>query len=83
MNHITLHGDNQGTLSLAESPIFHRGSKHIAVWYHLIRQEIEDGRLQLAYIPIDCMLADRLTKALKSPVYIRFIRLLILVKELK
>ena len=83
LNHITLHGDNQGTLSLAENPIFHRGSKHIAVWYHLIRQEIEDGRLQLAYIPIDCMLADRLTKALKSPVHIRFIRLLILVKELK
>ena len=80
---ITLSGDNQGALSLAENPTFHRGSKHIAVRYHLIRQEVEEGRLQLAYIPTDRMPADGLTKALKSPAYIRFIRLLILVKEVK
>ena len=33
---ITLSGDNQGVLSLAENPTFHRGSKHIAVRYYLI-----------------------------------------------
>jgi len=80
---ITLYGDNQGALSLAENPTFHRGSKHIAVRYHLIRQEVEEGRLQLAYIPTDCMPADGLTKVLKSPAHARFIRLLTLVKEVK
>ena len=70
---ITLSGDNQGALSLAENPTFHRGSKHIAVRYHLIRQEVEEGRLQLAYIPTDRMPADGLTKALKSPAYMRFL----------
>jgi hypothetical protein len=81
LNPITLYGDNQGALSLAENPTFHRGSKHIAVRYHLIRQEVEEGRLQLAYIPTDCMPADGLTKALKSPVHMRFLQLLTLVKE--
>jgi hypothetical protein len=80
---ITLFGDNQGALSLAENPTFHRGSKHIAVRYHLVRQEVEEGRLQLAYIPTDRMPADRLTKALKTPAHMRFVRLLTLVKEVK
>jgi hypothetical protein len=80
---ITLSGDNQGALSLAENPTFHRGSKHIAVRYHLIRQEVEEGRLRLAYIPTDHMPADGLTKALKSPAHARFTRLLTLVKEVK
>jgi hypothetical protein len=77
----TVFGDNQGALSLAENPTFHRGSKHIAVRYHLIRQEVEEGRLQLSYIPTDRMPADGLTKALKTPVHTRFVRLLTLVKE--
>jgi hypothetical protein len=80
---ITLFGDNQGALSLAENPTFHRGSKHIAVRYHLVRQEVEEGRLQLAYIPTDHMPADGLTKALKTPAHMRFVRLLTLIKEVK
>jgi hypothetical protein len=80
---ITLYGDNQGSLALAENPTFHRGSKHIAVRYHLIRQEVEEGRLQLAYIPTDHMPADGLTKALKTPVHMRFVRLLTLVKKVE
>jgi hypothetical protein len=77
---ITLLGDNQGSLALAENPTFHRGSKHIAVRYHLIRQEVEEGRIQLAYIPTDCMPADGLTKVLKAPVHMQFVRLLTLAK---
>jgi hypothetical protein len=80
---ITLFGDNQGALSLAENPTFHRESKHIAVRYHLVRQEVEEGRLQLAYIPTDRMPADGLTKALKTPAHMQFVRLLTLVKEVK
>ena len=80
---MTLYGDNQGALSLAENPTFHRGSKHIAVRYHLVRQEVEMGRLQIAYIPTDHMPADGLTKVLKAPAHMRFIRLLTLVKEVK
>jgi hypothetical protein len=80
---ITLYNDNQGALSLAENPTFHRASKHIAFRYHLVRQEVEEDRLQLTYIPTDCMPVDGLTKALKTSAHIRFIRLLTLAKEAK
>ena len=80
---MTLYGDNQGVLSLAENLTFHRGSKYIAVRYHLVRQEVEKGRLQIAYIPTDHIPADGLIKVLKAPVYIRFVRLLIIVQEVK
>jgi hypothetical protein len=83
LEYITLSGDNQGALSLAENLTFHCGSKYIAVCYHLIHQEIKEGRLQLAYILMDLMPADGLTKALKSLVHARFLRLLTLVKEVK
>jgi hypothetical protein len=76
LNPITLFGDNQGSLALSENPTFHRGSKHIAVRYHFIRQEVEEGRLALGYIPTDQMPADGLTKALKPPLHSRFVRLL-------
>jgi hypothetical protein len=78
LEHITLYSDNQDALSLAENPIFHRGSKHIAVRYRLVRQE---GKLRLVYIPTDNIPADGLTKALKTPVHIRFVPLLSLRAE--
>lgn len=78
---LTLSGDNQGALALAENPTFHRGSKHIAVRYHFIRQEVQKGRLQLAYVPTDRMPADGLTKGLKTPAHARFVKLLGLAKK--
>ena len=41
------------------------------------------GRLQIAYIPTDHMPADGLTKVLKAPAYMRFVRLLTIVQEVK
>jgi hypothetical protein len=76
LNPIVLYRDNQGSLALVENPTFHCSSKHIAVRYHFIRQEVEEGRLALGYIPTDQILADGLTKALKAPLYSRFIQLL-------
>jgi hypothetical protein len=76
LNPIVLYRDNQGSLALAENPTFYYSSKHIAVQYHFIRQEVEEGRLALSYIPTDQIPANGLTKALKAPLYSRFIQLL-------
>jgi hypothetical protein len=54
----------------------HCGSKHIAVRYHFSRQEVEDGRLAVSYIPTDQMQVDGLSKALTAPLHSRFIQLL-------
>jgi hypothetical protein len=47
LEHITIYSDNQGALPLAENPTFYRGSKHIAVRHHLVRQEVEVDKLRL------------------------------------
>ena len=60
----TIYGDNQGSIALATNPIHHNRSKHIDVKYHYVRNEVENGRVKLKYIPMAEMMADILTKAL-------------------
>ena len=69
-----IHGDNQGSLALAENPIHHQRSKHIDVQYHFIRQEVEDGKVTLNYVPTDKMTADGLTKGLPAKQHSKFIK---------
>ena len=60
----TIYGDNQGSIALATNPIHHNRSKHIDVKYHYVRNEVENERVKLKYIPMAEMMADILTKAL-------------------
>ena len=73
---MTIHGDNQGSLSLAENPQYHQKTKHIEVQYHYIRQEVKAGNVVLNYLPTERMPADGLTKPLNSIRYSEFLKLL-------
>jgi hypothetical protein len=44
---IKIFGDNNGSIAMAMNPQFHKRSKHIAIRYHWIRQQIQDGLLQI------------------------------------
>ncbi|BCR88813.1 uncharacterized protein ACHE_50011A [Aspergillus chevalieri] len=59
----TIYEDNQGAIKIADNPVDHPKTKHIAVRYHAIRDHIGNGEIQLAYLPTDKMIADGLTKA--------------------
>lgn len=69
-------GDNQGALALVENPHLHERSKHIDISYHFIRDLQEKGKLTVAYVPTDQMVADGLTKPLQRPGFVRFKELL-------
>eukprot|EP00253_Pinus_taeda_P029216 PITA_29216 len=56
--------DNQGVLKLAKNPIFHERTKHVETHCHYIRQLVEDGSVQLRYIPTTEQPADIFTKPL-------------------
>ena len=56
--------DNQGALHLADNPVFHNQSKHIAIRYHFIRQTIASGDATVTYCRTDDMVADIFTKSL-------------------
>ena len=55
--------DNQGAMNLAKNPVHHQRTKHIDIKYHFIRLEIQEGRINLEYIPTEQNMADIFTKA--------------------
>ena len=59
-----LFGDNKGSLCLAKDPADHQKPKHIAVRYFVVRQRVEEQRVQVLYVKTTEQLADLLTKAL-------------------
>ena len=60
---MTIYEDNQGVIKLADNPVNHPKTKHIAVCYHAIQEHIANSKIQLEYLPTDQMVADSLTKA--------------------
>ena len=59
-----IYTDNNGALLLANNPVFHERTKHIAIKYHYIRDLINKGIIHLIYIPTKDQKADGLTKPL-------------------
>lgn len=58
--------DNQSARKLSLNPVYHKRSKHIDVRHHFVREAIQNGQINVEYIPTDEMLADILTKGLNS-----------------
>ena len=54
----------QGSIALAENPVFRDRSKHIDIQYHFTRDLVKEQKIHLEYIPTKDMLADLLTKSL-------------------
>ncbi|CAI7901312.1 unnamed protein product [Closterium sp. NIES-53] len=56
--------DNQSAIRVANKNGFANRTKHIALRYFFVKDEIEKGRLELSYCPTSEMAADYLTKKL-------------------
>uniref|UniRef100_A0A1X7VSJ3 Reverse transcriptase Ty1/copia-type domain-containing protein n=1 Tax=Amphimedon queenslandica TaxID=400682 RepID=A0A1X7VSJ3_AMPQE len=63
---ITIYEDNQSAICLARNPQFHGRSKHIAIKYHYIRDQVKDGTVDLKNCKTEEMLADIFTKELSG-----------------
>lgn len=59
---INIHADNNGAIALAKDSKMTECSKHINVCYHLCRDYIEKGIVNVSYICSDDMVADCMTK---------------------
>jgi hypothetical protein len=70
---IPLHVDNESAIALAESSAYRARTKHINVRYHYIRQEVQEGRIELSYLPTEEMPADGLTKPLQRTLFQKFL----------
>ena len=74
--------DNKSAIALKKNPLFHGRNKHIHRRYHFIRECVENGHIEVEYVPGDIQKADILTKAL-GRVKFQVMRSLIGVQDLE
>ncbi|GJX35241.1 retrovirus-related pol polyprotein from transposon TNT 1-94 [Tanacetum coccineum] len=63
-NKIPLYCDNKSAIALCCTNVQHSRSKHIDVIYHLIKEQVENGVVELYFVKTEYQLADIFTKAL-------------------
>ena len=75
---VVLHGDNTQTIRLLKSELGRIPTKllHIDVAQCWLRQEVQEGRIDVAYLPTARMVSDGLTKLLSPQKHAHFINLL-------
>nr|GEU59016.1 retrotransposon protein, putative, unclassified [Tanacetum cinerariifolium] len=63
-NKIPMYCDNRSAISLCYNNVQHSRSKHIDIRRHFIREQVENGVVELFFVTMDYQLADIFTKAL-------------------
>ncbi|GJS80638.1 retrovirus-related pol polyprotein from transposon TNT 1-94 [Tanacetum coccineum] len=63
-NKIPLYCDNKSVIALYCNNVQHSRSKHIDIRYHCIKEQVENGLVELYFIRTEYQLADIFTKAL-------------------
>lgn len=63
---IIIYTDNQSCMKLVENEKFSNRTKHVDIKYHYIRNTVDQGRIELRYVPTDENIADMFTKPLGS-----------------
>ncbi|GJT02036.1 retrovirus-related pol polyprotein from transposon TNT 1-94 [Tanacetum coccineum] len=63
-NNIPLYCDNKSAIALCCNNVQHSRSKHTDIHYHLLREQVENGVVELYFVTTDFQLADIFTKAL-------------------
>ena len=76
INNLIIKGDNLSSINLAYNPEYHQRTKHTALRYYYVRQELEKGSIKIEYLPTNKMPADGLTKPLSQSKFNDFIKLI-------
>nr|GFC89677.1 retrovirus-related Pol polyprotein from transposon TNT 1-94 [Tanacetum cinerariifolium] len=63
-NKIPMYCDNKSAIALCCNNVQHSWSKHIDIRYHFIKEQVEQGVIELYFVNTEYQLADLFTKAL-------------------
>nr|GEU75291.1 retrovirus-related Pol polyprotein from transposon TNT 1-94 [Tanacetum cinerariifolium] len=63
-NKILMYCDNKSVIALCCNNVQHSRSKHIDIRYHVIKEQVENGVIELYFVNTEYQLADLFTKAL-------------------
>ena len=58
--------DNISAIALASNPVYHARTKHIKVDYHLLREKVLRGDIQVCFVSFVDQLVNVFTKGLSS-----------------
>jgi hypothetical protein len=61
--------DNESAIGMADNPVEHSHTKHIAIRYHFLRDHQQKGDIKIAYINTKEQLADIFTKPLDEQTF--------------
>jgi hypothetical protein len=67
-----IYENNQNAIALIKNPQFHARIKHIDIQTHFIKEKVIEEFIDLAYVSIDQMIADDLTKSLVRDKFVQF-----------
>ncbi|GJY31102.1 hypothetical protein Tco_0414597 [Tanacetum coccineum] len=63
-NKIPLYCDSQSAITISCNPVQHSRTKHIHTRYHFIKEQVENGIMELYFVRTEYQLADMFTKTL-------------------
>nr|GEZ73149.1 retrovirus-related Pol polyprotein from transposon TNT 1-94 [Tanacetum cinerariifolium] len=63
-NKIPMYCDNKSVIALCSNNVQHSRSKHIDIRYHFIKEQVENGVIELYFVNTEYQLADLFNKAL-------------------
>nr|GEU61948.1 retrovirus-related Pol polyprotein from transposon TNT 1-94 [Tanacetum cinerariifolium] len=63
-NKIPLYYDSQSSIAISCNPVQHSHTKHIHTRYHFIKEQVENGIIEIYLVRTEYQLADMFTKAL-------------------
>jgi hypothetical protein len=58
--------DNESAIKMADNPVEHSRTKHIAIRYHFLRDHQQKGDIEISYINTKDQLADIFNKLLPN-----------------
>ena len=61
--------DNESAIRMADNPVEHSLTKHIAIRYHFLRDHQQKGDIEISYINTKDQLADIFTKPLDEQTF--------------
>ncbi|GJR08582.1 retrovirus-related pol polyprotein from transposon TNT 1-94 [Tanacetum coccineum] len=77
-NKIPLYCDSQSTIAISCNPVQHSHTKHIHTRYHFIKEQVENGIIELYFVRTEYQLADMFTKALPEDTFQYLVRQIVM-----
>jgi hypothetical protein len=67
-----LYIDNQSSMKLIKNLVLHAKNKHIEISHHCIREKVQDGTIEINYIPMHEQIVNLLMKFI-SRIHLKFV----------